>query len=113
MFYDQIGIMMISAQKSNVTKHDITKRGAIYESYVSDGLVYNFHNTPTSYVNKTVNSYSMSISSTKVVKLKNELSTTYNGLHNTSKTTSIVFDTYNNPLTSTTISKAGGANTTN
>ncbi len=90
---------------SNVTKHDISKRGVPIESYTSLGLQYNFQNTPSSYTTKTVNSYSSTISSKKVFKLKLNSSASYDGLHGTSIYTTINYDAYNNPLSTTRISK--------
>jgi len=93
---------------SNVTKHDISKRGAVYESYSSYGLRYNFQNTPSDFMSKTLNNYTSNLSSRKVFKLTNNSSTSYNGLQNTSVSSTITYDGYNNPLTSTIVLKEGG-----
>ncbi|MCF6348611.1 MAG: polymorphic toxin type 23 domain-containing protein [Flavobacteriaceae bacterium] len=94
---------------SNVTKHDISKRGAVYESYSSKGIQYSFQNTPSDFIGKTLNNYTVNLSPKKVFKLTNTSSTSYNGLQNTSVTSTMTYDSYNNPLTNTSVIKEGGA----
>lgn len=93
---------------SNVTKHDISKRGAVVESYSYLNTSFNFEVTPVNgYINKTISSYNTSLSPTKVFKIQNNYAITYNGLDNTSKESTTTFDTYNNPLNNTTVTKLG------
>ena len=56
----------------------------------------------TDYITKSTAAYDSSLSDTKVYKLKNTQSNTYNALDNTSSETKITsYDDYNNPLEST------------
>ncbi len=95
------------APKRNVSIFDTDLRGAVTVSYVANGLGYNFENVPTNYVSKTVNQYTSQLSPTKVFKLRQDSSIQYDGLHNTSVYNSGSFDSYNNPVTQTTIVKEG------
>ncbi|ESU27089.1 hypothetical protein FLJC2902T_22670 [Flavobacterium limnosediminis JC2902] len=94
---------------SSLTKFDITKRGAISESYTFKGdyiLSSNFNTN--SFISKSVFSYDGALLQNYVYKIKNTSSVIYNGLEGTSKesvTTS--YDNYNNPLSNTVYTKLG------
>lgn len=92
---------------SNVSKHDILKRGVVYESYSVLNALYNFQNTPSNYISKSVMNYSDELLPNKVYKIKNISSISYNGLEGTSKEVSTVFDEYNNPTENTILTKFG------
>lgn len=92
----------------NVTKHDITKRGAMIESYSYLNASLNFNQTPLSFINKTISNYTSTLFANKVFKIWNTSAISYNGLDNTSKESTTLYDIYNNPKTYTTITKLGG-----
>lgn len=92
---------------SSVTKHDLSKNGAVKESYSCLNIAYNFENTPATFINKSVMINNSSLSTRKVLKIWNEKTTTYNGLEGTSSETSTSYDVYNNPIASTKLVKAG------
>lgn len=96
---------------TSVTKHDINKRGAISESYSVLGEIYgNFTNyTPTNFINKSNMTYADQLLTNKVYKINNTFTVSTNGLEGTSKEASTTFDSYNNPLSTTSISKNGTA----
>jgi RHS repeat-associated protein len=90
------------------SKYDLSKRGAMVQTYTTkDAYQWDFKNMPTSLISKSTASYDYELSSSKVFKLKNTGSTTTNELDNTSVETTISdFDSYNNPKTSTSITKS-------
>lgn len=94
---------------SSVSKHDITKRGAVSETYSVLGETYgNFtSNSPTSFINKINMTYVDELLANKVFKINNSVTISANGLEGTFKETTTTYDTYNNPLTTTAISKNG------
>lgn len=96
---------------TSVTKHDINKRGAISESYSVLGEIYgNFTNyTPTNFINKSNMTYVDELLTNKVYKINNTFTISTNGLEGTSKEASTTFDSNNNPLSTTSISKNGTA----
>lgn len=96
---------------STISKFDTNLRGANTESYSVIGQ-YNASNyaAPSDFISKTTSTYTSSLTTTKVFSLKLTNSQQYNGLENTStETSSIVYDAYNNPTTSTVTVKEGGA----
>lgn len=92
---------------STVSKHDITKRGAVSETYTVLGEVSgNFTSySPTSFISKTNMSYVEQLLPNKVFKINNPLTISKNGLEGTSEEVTSTFDSFNNPLTTTSISK--------
>ncbi len=94
---------------TSVSKHDITKRGAITETYTVLGETSgNFTSyTPSNFINKTSMSYVEQLLTNKVYKIYNPTTISTNGLDGTSKEVSTIYDTNNNPLTTTSISKNG------
>jgi RHS repeat-associated protein len=93
---------------SNVTKQDISKRGAVFESYSTYGIQLNYNNSPSNFINKTINNLSASLSDTKVFTVINNSSINYNGLYDTSIEFNYTYDIYNNPLTISEITKENG-----
>jgi len=84
---------------STTTKHDLSKRGAITESYILEGAystAFNF--SATSYFSKTTTTYQDELFPNKVYKIKNTYSLIHNALDGISKTISTIYDEYNNPL---------------
>jgi RHS repeat-associated protein len=94
---------------TSVSKHDITKRGAIIETYTVLGETSgNFSSyTPSNFINKTNMSYADQLLTNKVFKINNPSTISTNGLDGTSKEVSTTYDVNNNPLTTTSISKNG------
>lgn len=94
---------------STVTKHDITKRGAVNETFTVLGeVIGNFASySPTDFINKTNMSYTSQLLGNKVYKINNTNTISQNGLDGTSKEATTNYDLYNNPLTTTTLSKNG------
>ncbi|MBA0883035.1 FG-GAP-like repeat-containing protein [Flavobacterium undicola] len=94
---------------TTVSKFDTNLRGANTENYTVLGQ-YNASDyaAPSNFISKTTSNYNSSLEANKVFNLKVTASQQYNGLDNTStETTDIVYDTNNNPLTSTTYLKNG------
>jgi len=94
---------------STISKHDVNKRGAIIETY---SVLGNFNggmmiNTPSDYISRTLLNYTTELLPNKVFKIKNTSTTSSNRLDGTSKEITSTYDEYNNPLSSTTISKNG------
>jgi RHS repeat-associated protein len=95
---------------STVSKYDLTKRGAMTQSYTVLGLAYVASSySPTTFITKSLLTYEQDLSPTKVFKIKNTVSEQYNGLEGTSTTTTNSYDSYNNPTASTTLLKNNGA----
>ena len=94
---------------SSVSKHDITKRGAVSETYTALGESYgNFTSyTPSNFITKTNMTYVDQLLGNKVFKINNSSTILTNGLDGTSSETTTTYDVYNNPLTTTTFSKNG------
>lgn len=94
---------------SSVSKHDISKRGLVIETYSVSGDVYgNFVNyTPSDFMNKTNMTYVDELLPNKVYKVKNSETISRNGLEGTSKEVITIFDVNNNPTKITTVSKNG------
>lgn len=96
---------------NNVTKFDLNKRGAIRESYsvvgeFPNGFDFNSY-SPTSFIQKSIYTYTDELLPNLVYKIKNDSSISYNGLNNTSKEVNSTYDQYNNLLTATTLYKSG------
>lgn len=94
---------------SSISKHDITKRGVATETYSVLGETYgNFtSSTSTNFINKTNITYVDQLLPNKVYKINNSYILSTNGLEGTSKEVTTTFDTSNNPLSTTSISKNG------
>jgi RHS repeat-associated protein len=94
---------------TSVSKHDITKRGAISETYTALGDTYsNFTSyTPSNFINKTYMTYVDQLLPNKVYKINNTFTNSINGLENTSKEVTTSYDANNNPLITTSVSKNG------
>ncbi|WP_396178415.1 polymorphic toxin type 23 domain-containing protein [Flavobacterium sp.] len=97
---------------SSVTKHDMTRRGAVSESWTALGEVDgNFSMyTPTSFISKSNMTYTnpvLALLPNKVFKLNNPFTVSVNGLDGTSNEVTTSFDNYNNPLSTTSVSKNG------
>jgi len=95
---------------SNVSWYDYLKRGAITNTFSRLGINYPewFLDTPTSFINKTENTYTSTLSTSKVFKIKNTNTKSYNGLQNTSIENTATHDQYNNVLTNTLLTKENG-----
>ena len=96
---------------STIYKTDVNLRGAPIESFSVLGLSYPSRILiPTnSFISKSINTYNMvngifenPLQTNKVYKLKLTQSKQFNGLDKTSVETNTEYDSYNNPLTSTT-----------
>jgi RHS repeat-associated protein len=98
---------------TTVSKYDIALRGAISENYSVLNNLYSFWTTPSSYIGKTVYKYNTydditfepALQSNNVFKVKNTLTTAYNGLETTSINTTLWYDLNNNVTESTSIHK--------
>lgn len=102
---------------SSISKFDVSLRGANTESYT----VLGFQNatgsaSPTNFISKSINTFNLvsgvyeaPLQANKVFKLKNTSSQQYNGLDNTSSEAATTYDTYNNPIQSTTLVKQASA----
>jgi len=80
----------------NITKHDISKRGAVSSSY-SMANYFTLNAIPPDYIAKTSYVNASTLAANKVFKLSNTSNLTQNGLDGTAITTSYLYDTYNNP----------------
>jgi len=83
---------------SNVSKFDLTKRGALNESYT---LLGNYQPStslsPTTFISKSILSHQDAVLSNKVYKISNTNTVVYNGLEGTSKETVTAYNSFNNP----------------
>jgi len=97
---------------SNIFKNDISLRGANIENYSVLGYASpNFIPTST-FISKTIlgyNSASEALQTNKVFKLKNISAKEFDGLENTSRETTLEYNSVNNPTKSTTVVKDDGA----
>jgi len=100
---------------SSVTNFDMTKRGAIRESYSVEGWgALNPDYIPTVFISKSIPTYQEELSASKIYKLKQTFLKEYNGLENTSKLSSYAYDDFNNLVTEYTSTNAiSGSVTTN
>lgn len=94
---------------SNVSKSNIALRGANVENYSALGFFSPTEATPSSFITKTVLTYSSQLLPNKVFKLQNNSIKEYDGLLATSKETTISYNDNNNPLTKTTLFKEGAS----
>lgn len=96
---------------TSVSKHDISKRGAISETYsVLGQVIGNFiSSSPTTFISKSLMAYSGGLLSNKVYKISNTNTISLNGLEGTSTEVTSTYNTDNNPLISTTLYKNGAA----
>lgn len=110
-WHDSSNIIM-----SSVTNRDIKLRGAVTDSYVLPYLTYPYGGfSPSSYTSKTSLFYTpttpeAAVETNKVFKLQNTGSVQYNGLDNTSVTTTNTFDSDNNIKSITSVTQ-GSADT--
>lgn len=81
----------------SISKHDISKRGAPYQSY-SIANYYSFATPSSGYISKTEYTLNASLLANKVYKLRTDMELTQNGLEGTAITTNYLYDTYNNPI---------------
>jgi len=89
-----------------ISKYSPQLRGALTEEY-SMRYYFSFTTPTSNYISKTNYQYSSSLSNNKVFKLWVDSNTSQNILLGTSATTSYQYDSYNNPIASTTNSLAG------
>ncbi|WP_163400400.1 FG-GAP-like repeat-containing protein [Flavobacterium fluviatile] len=108
-WHDSSNIIM-----SSVTNRDLKLRGAVTDSYVLPYLTYPYAGfSPSNFTSKTTLSYTPStaevaLQENKVFKLQNTDSVQYNGLDNTSVTTTNTFDTENNIKSIETVTQGSG-----
>ena len=102
---------------STVNKFDFTKNGAIKETFSKVGLIEpNYILLPSdTFIARSINTYNHEdtdyvnpLLSNKVFKLFKTKTDNFNGQNNTSSITTVNYNTYNNPINSTTIIKNGG-----
>jgi RHS repeat-associated protein len=97
---------------SDVSKFDISRRGANIENFSILGVFSPATPTPSSYISKSeinYNSPEEALLTNKVYNLKMNSFKEFNGLTVTSKETATQYDDYNNPLKITTIAKEGAS----
>lgn len=94
---------------SNVSRQDINKRGALYETFSIPHIVadIDIFSPTTDFINKSLLTYETEILPNKVFKIKNTTVISHNGLSNTSVETSTEYDTFNNPRAKTVNTKLG------
>lgn len=100
----------VSSLISNVSKFDITRRGANNENYSALGLYNPNSAIPSDLISRSVIEYNLptdALQSNKVYKLKSSPVTEYDGQTSTSKEVNTVYDSNNNPLKITTSFKEG------
>lgn len=81
----------------------------ITPDYDANGFAETNTVPPSNLISKSLSFYEASLSTTKVYKLQNTQSNTYNILENTGSETVTVYDTYNNPTESISKIRNGGA----
>ncbi len=92
----------ISPTGTNIFKAQITP------DYDANGFAETNTVPPTNLISKSLSFYETSLSPTKVYKLQNTQSNTYNILENTGSETVTVYDVYNNPTESISKIRNGG-----
>jgi RHS repeat-associated protein len=99
---------------SNVSKFDMSLRGANTLNFSTQFYWVNFGQVPSSFISKNINTYNMvngvfenPLLSNKVFKLKKTKVQDYDGLKNINSETNMVYNAYNSPISSTTIIKNG------
>lgn len=80
--------------------------GSTFLAKINEGA-NNSPNTPTDFITKAISTYESNLLSNKVFSLKNTVSKEFNTLTNTNSEAYTEYDTYNNPVKSTTIIKEG------
>ena len=102
---------------STVNKFDFTKNGAIKETFSKAGLIEpNYVLLPSdAFIARSINTYNHEntgyvnpLLNNKVFKLFKTKTDNFNGQNNTSSITIVNYNTYNNPINSTTVIKNGG-----
>jgi RHS repeat-associated protein len=97
---------------SNISKNDISLRGANIENFSLLGYNGPYTATPSTFISRSVKGYNTAadaLQANKVFKLKYTSETQYNGLEGTSSVTTTVLDQYNNPTSVTTLLKEGSS----
>ena len=93
---------------STISKFDSSKRGTLSESYTVTGLaIPSIHFTPTSFISKSIITYSATLLPNKVFKIKTDSVTTLNTLKGTTTEVTATYDDFHNLLTHATIDKQG------
>jgi len=82
---------------SNVSKNDMSLRGANVENYTVLGFVSASGSSPSNYINKTAITYSSQLLPNKVFKLQGASALQYNSLENINSETISTYDSYSNP----------------
>jgi len=95
------------ATESITLKHGTwIKPGSTFSAKINEGA-NNSPNTPMDFITKSISNYESNLLANKVFRLKNTSTKQFNTLTNANSETSIAYDTYDNPLKSTTIIKEG------
>lgn len=92
---------------TTLSNHNISKRGAISETYTIQGIYFPQNLNPSGYITKATMAYQDELLTNKVFKIKNTQTVIHNSLDNTYKQTNSTYDNYNNVLTTEIISKKG------
>ncbi|MRX41847.1 hypothetical protein GJU43_21400 [Flavobacterium sp. LC2016-23] len=101
---------------SNVSKNDISLRGANIENFSLLGYQGPTAASPSTFISRSLKGYNTAtdaLQSNKVFKLKNTSESQFNGLEGTSSVTTRILDQYNNPTSVNTVLKEGNTEVQN
>ncbi|WP_447635658.1 RHS repeat-associated core domain-containing protein [Flavobacterium microcysteis] len=93
---------------ATISNHDISKRGMVYETYTMLGNYHASFPMPVNYITKTTLSNEYELLGNKVYKVRNLSSTSHNMLEEVTQEITNTYDSYENPLTASVVTKRGG-----
>lgn len=97
---------LIATESITLKPNTIIKAGSMFSAKIVEGA-NNSPNTPTDFITKSISNYENDLLANKVFRLKNTVNKVTNTIYNTNVEESIRYDTYDNPLKTTTLVKEG------
>ncbi|MBL7868456.1 MAG: VCBS repeat-containing protein [Flavobacterium lindanitolerans] len=92
---------------ATISNHDISKRGMVYSTYTMLGNYHASFPMPVNYITKTTLSNEYELLGNKVYKIRNLSSSSHNMLEEITQEITNTYDSYENPLTATVVTKRG------
>ncbi len=99
---------LIATESITLKPNTIIKAGSTFSAKIVEGA-NNSPNTPIDFITKSISNYESDLLVNKVFRLKNTANKEINTLYNTNVEESIKYDTYDNPLKTTTLVKEGAS----
>lgn len=97
---------LIATESITLKPNTTIKAGSTFSAKIVEGA-NNSPNTPTDFITKSISNYENDLLANKVFRLKNTVNKVTNTIYNTNVEESIRYDTYDNPLKTTTLVKEG------